>query len=102
MRVEPSELAIVELRMQCDFVACIFRTVQTVVCSVRRARRDQMDVNNGASRPSVSFVDGIAVPINLQRTIEVRPGLDRAFTIVLHHPAPENRLASFIRGLQLK
>ena len=61
-----------------------------------------MDVNNRACRPGVSFVDGISVPIDLQRTIEVRARLDRAFAVVLHLPAPENCLAFFISGLQLK
>ncbi len=61
-----------------------------------------MDVNNGASRPGISFVDGIAVPIDLQRTIEMRPRLDLAFAVVLHFPAPENRLAFFIGGLEFQ
>ena len=88
--------------MQGDLVASILRDMQTIVRRVCRPRRDQMDVNNRPSRPSVSFVDGIAMPVNLQRTIEVRPGLDRSLAIVLHFPAPENHLALFIRGLQLK
>ncbi len=66
MRIEPAELPVVEPGMQSDFVARIFRNVETKVRGVRRARRDQMDVNNGASRPGVSFVDWIAVPIDLQ------------------------------------
>jgi len=99
MRIEPGELAIVQLGMQCDFVARIFRNVETKVRGVRRAGRDKMDVNNGASRPGVSFVDGISVPIDLQRTIEVRARLDPAFAIVLHFAAPENHLAFFISGL---
>src|SRR5260370_2078094 len=61
-----------------------------------------MDVNNGTSCPGGSFVDGVAVPIDLQRTIEVRSRLDRAFAIVLHFPAPANRLSFFICRLQLK
>src|SRR5258707_12336183 len=58
-----------------------------------------MYVNNRACRPGVPLVDGIAVPIDLQRTIEVRPGLDRAFAIILDLAAPENHLAFFICGL---
>src|SRR5580704_11589233 len=61
-----------------------------------------MDINNGASGPGVAFVDGIAVPVNLKRAIEVRPGFDGAFTVVLDLPAPENRLPLFIRGLQFQ
>jgi hypothetical protein len=61
-----------------------------------------MNINNGASRPGVPFVDGIAVPIDLQRTIEVRARLDGTFAIVLHFTAPENRLSFFIGGLQLQ
>ena len=88
--------------MQGDLVASILRNMETIVRRVCRPRRDQMDVNNRPSRPGVSFVDGIAMPVNLQRTIEVRPGLDRSLAIVLHFPAPENHLAFFIRGLQLQ
>src|SRR5712692_8470740 len=102
MRIEPAELAIVQLGMQRNFVARTFWNVQTKMGGVRRSRRDQMDVNHRASGPRISLVDGIPVPIDLQRTIEVRPRLDRTFAIVLHFPAPENRLAFFICGLQFK
>src|SRR5260370_22197938 len=61
-----------------------------------------MYVNNRACRPGVPLVDGVAVPIDLQRTIELRPGLDWAFAIILDLPAPENHLAFFIRGLQFQ
>src|SRR5260370_9342599 len=61
-----------------------------------------MYVNNRACRPGVSFGDAVAVPIDLQRTIELRPGLDWAFAIILDLPAPENHLAFFIRGLQFQ
>src|SRR6266851_8102419 len=102
MRIEPTELAVVQLGMQRDFVTRIFRNVKTIMRRVCRARGDQMDVDNRPRGPGVSFVDGIAVPINLQRTIEVRPRLDRTFAAVLHLSAPENCLAFLIRGLKLK
>src|SRR5713101_4319124 len=102
MRIEPTELAVVQLGMQRDFVTRLFRNVETIMRRVCRARGDQMDVDNRPRGPGVSFVDGIPVPIDLQRTIEVRPRLDRTFAIVLHFPAPENRLAFFICGLQFK
>src|SRR5258708_3607780 len=102
MRIEPAELAVVQLGMQRNSVARIFWYVETIVRGVRRARRNQMHVDDGACGPGVSLVDGIPVPIDLQRTIEVRPRLDRTFAIVLHFPAPENRLAFFICGLQFK
>src|SRR4029077_20036781 len=90
MRIKPAELAIVQFGMQCNLIARIFRNVQTKVRGVRGARGNEMDVNNGACRPRISFVNRIAVPVDLQRTVEVRPGLDRAFAVVLDLPAPEN------------
>src|SRR5580700_4233228 len=100
--VEPTELTIVQFGMQRDFLARIVGNVQTVMRSVGSTRRDEMDINNGASGSGVAFVDGIAVPVNLKRAIEVRPGFDGAFTVVLDLPAPENRLPLFIRGLQFQ
>ena len=102
MRIEPAKLPVVKLRMQCNLIARIFENVQTEVRRVRRARRNQTNVNHRTRRPGVSFIDGIAVPIDLQRTIEVRAGLDRAFAVVLDFSAPENRLPFFIGSLQLK
>src|SRR5260370_38383973 len=102
MRIEPTELAVVELGMQSNFVACIIRNVQTKVRRVRRARRDQMDVHNRPGCPGVAFVDGIAVAVYLQRTVKVSSGLDGAFAVVFDFSAPENCLAFFIGGLQFK
>src|SRR5262249_11912813 len=61
-----------------------------------------MHVNDGARGPSVALVNGIAVPIDLERTIKVRARLDGPFAIVFDFAAPENRLAFFVRGLQLE
>src|SRR5713226_10728784 len=102
MRIEPAELPVVEPSMQGDLVAGIFRNVETIVRRVRRARRNQMDVDNGTSRPGVAFIDGIAVPINLQGAIEVRTRLDRALAIVFDSSAPDNRFTFFVGDLQLK
>ena len=88
--------------MQRDLVTRIFRNVQAKVRGVRRAWRDQMNVNNGASGPGVALVNRIAVPIDLKRTIEVSSRLDRAFAIVFNFSAPENDLAFLICGLQLE
>src|SRR6266446_6328403 len=100
--IEPTELPIVELRMESDLVTRIFRNVQAIVRRIRRARWNESDVDNGPRRPSVSFIDGIAVPINLKRAIEVRAGLNGTLAIVLYLAAPENRLALFIGGLQFQ
>src|ERR1700674_2996388 len=78
------------------------RNVQTKMGGVRSARRNEMHVNNGPSGPGITFVYGIAVSIDLQRTVEVRSRLHRTFAIVLHFSAPENRLTFFIGGLELE
>src|SRR6266478_3070767 len=102
MRVEPAELSVVELRMQRNLVAHIFWNMQTIVRGVRRARRNQMHVNYRARRPGVPLIDGIAVPVNLQGTIEMCTRLDQPLTAVFDFSAPENCLPFFIAGLQLK
>src|SRR5690242_9336388 len=61
-----------------------------------------MNVNDRASGPGVSLVDGIAVAIDLQRTIEMRSSLDGAFAVVLDFAAPENSLTFIVSGLQFE
>src|SRR5438445_2336188 len=61
-----------------------------------------MDIDDRASRPSVTLVNGIAMPIDLQRAVKVRSGLDWTLAVVLDFAAPENRLSLFIGGLQLE
>src|SRR5205823_679290 len=102
MRIEPTELAIVEFGVKRNLVASIVRNVEAIVCRVRGPRRNQMNVHNGASCPGVALVDGIAVAIDLQRAIEMRSRLDWAFAAVLNFTAPENGLAFFIGSLQLE
>src|SRR5439155_5693791 len=102
MRIEPTELAIVEFGVKRNLVAGIVRNVEAIVRSVRGPRRDQMDVNHGASGPGISFVDGIAVAIDLERTVEVGARLDGAFAVVLNFAAPENSLPFIVSGLQLE
>src|SRR5438046_8517357 len=102
MRIEPRKLAVVQLGTERDFVSHIFWNMKTEVCSVGRSRRNEMDVNNRAGSPGISFVDGIAVAIDLERTVEVSARLDRTFAIVFDFAAPEEYLAFFISSLQLE
>src|SRR5438132_1916582 len=102
MCIEPTELAVVQLAMERNLVADIVRNVQAIVRGVRGTRRDEMNVNDGASGPGVALVDGIAVAIDLQRAIEMRPRFNGALAVVLNFTAPKNRLAFFIGGLQFE
>src|SRR6202521_4109253 len=61
-----------------------------------------MDINDRPGCPSVSLVDRIAVPIDLQGAIEVSSRLDRALAIVFDFSAPENRLSLFVGRLQFQ
>ncbi len=88
--------------MQRDFVAGIFRNVQAVVRRVRGTRRNQMDVHRGAIRPGVALVDGMAMRIDEQRAVKVRPFFHWAFAVVFGFAAPEKRLAFLVGGLQLE
>src|SRR5260370_41989844 len=100
--VPPHEFSVVELGVKRDCTAGVFWNVQTIVNSVRRARRNQADINEGACGPSISFVDEIAVSVNLERPIEVRALLNRAFSSVFNPAAPEDSLVFIISGLQLE
>src|SRR5258708_10779724 len=102
LRVPPHEFSVVELGVKRDCTACVFWNVQTIVNSVRRARRNQANINEGACGPSIALVDGIAVSVNLERPIEVRALLNRAFASVFNHAAPEDSLVFIIGGLQLE
>jgi len=57
---------------------------------VGSARRDEVDVDDGAGGPGVALVDGIAVAIDLERFVEVAPpGFNGAFAVVFDFAAPE-------------
>src|SRR5580692_3882917 len=61
-----------------------------------------MHIHHGARGPGITFVDAIAMRINLQRAIEVRAFLHRAFAIILDAAAPEYSLALVVRRLQFE
>ncbi len=65
LRVEPHKFSVVELGVEIDFVACIFRNVHAEMHGVRCARRDQMHVHDCAVGPRVAFVDDVAVGVDL-------------------------------------
>ena len=65
LRVPPLEFPVVQLGVQVDVFARVFRHVQAVVHCIRGAGRYQPNINNGAARPRIALVDGIAVRINL-------------------------------------
>ena len=66
------------------------------------AGRNQTHVHDGARGPGVALVDRIAVRIDLERAIKVRALIDRAFAVVLHHAAPENRAAFVVVAFQFE
>ena len=61
-----------------------------------------MHVHNRTRCPGIAFVNWISVGINLKRTIEVCPLLDRAFAVVLKHPAPEDSLTFVVGALEFE
>src|SRR5690348_10813995 len=69
---------------------------------VGSARWDQANINHGASGPRITLIDGIAVSIDLQRTIKVRAFFHWAFAVVFDHATPENRLVLVVSGLKFQ
>src|SRR5690348_12618 len=100
LRVVPAEFAVVQLGVQRNFVATVFRNVQVVVHCIGRAWRNQVDVNDGARGPGIALVDDVAVAVNLERTVEMRAGINGAFAVVFDLSAPENGLAFFVGSLE--
>jgi hypothetical protein len=72
------------------------------VHGVSRARRNQPHIYDGARGPGIALVDGIAVCVDLQRTIEMRAFFHRTFAIILDHATPEDCLALVVDALQFK
>src|SRR5690348_883138 len=87
--------------MQRDLVAGILGDMQPIVHRVGRSRGNQPNIYNRPRGPGVALVDGIAVLVDLQGTVEVRAGLDRPLTVVLNHATPKQRLAFVVSTLQL-
>ena len=49
-----------------------------------------------------AFVDGVAVRIDLQRTIKMRALVDGPVAVVLYHAAPEDGLALIVGSLEFQ
>src|SRR5271165_6130223 len=88
--------------MQRNLVPGIFWNQQAEVHSVSRSRWNQPHIYDRPRCPRVALVDGIAMRVDLQRTIKVRPLLDGAVAVILDHAAPENSLALIVRALQFE
>ena len=65
LRVPPHEFPVVELRVKIDFVASIFRDVNSVMHGIGCAGRNEMHEDGRPARPRIAFVDDIAVSIDL-------------------------------------
>src|SRR2546429_2117202 len=100
--VVPTELAVVQFCVQRDFGPAIFGNMQMIVRGIRRARRDQVHVNDRARCPRIALVDDTAVSVDLQRTIKMRAPVDGALPVVLNLAAPENGFAPIVGGFELE
>src|SRR5580692_9661256 len=100
MRAIPRELSVTQSGMQRDLVSCAFWNQHAVVHRVGRAGWDEPHIYHRTRSPGVALVDGIAVSIDLQRSIKVRAFFHRTFALVFDHAAPKNRLAFVVRTLQ--
>jgi hypothetical protein len=88
--------------MKVDFVARILRDEHAVMHGVRRAGRNQSNIDDRARGPCIALVDGIAVRIDLQRTIEVGAFFDGTLATVFDHARPENGLASVVGAFEFQ
>ncbi len=79
-------------------VAGVGRNLKAEVRRVCCAGRNEVGVNGGARGPGIAFIDGIAVRIDQERTVEMRAGIDGAFAFVGGAAAPEDYAAFVVRG----
>src|ERR1700751_2501088 len=100
--VPPRKFAVIQLGDYVNAVSGVWRNMKAEVRRVRCAGRNEVGVNGGARGPGIAFVDGIAVRINQQRTVEMRAGIDGAFTFVGGAAAPENHAPLVIGGGELQ
>ena len=101
LRVGVRELPVIEFRRERDRASRVVRDLHAVMRDVGGARRNQTDVLHAARLPGVPLVDRVALPVQLQRAIEMRAALDgprprprpgRSRTSLAHrHPAPGAR-----------
>src|SRR5215475_2453978 len=91
-----------QARFQVDASAHILRNRHAVVHSVRGARRYQPNISDRTRGPCISLVDRVAIPVELERPVEVGTFFYRSFAIIFHLSAPEDDSAGFVRGLKLK
>ena len=98
LRVPPREFAVVQFGDHVNAVAGIRRNLKAEVHRVCRAGRNEVGVNGGARGPGVAFIDGVAVRINQQRTVEMRAGIDGPFAFIGSAATPENHSALVVRG----
>src|SRR5579872_2047148 len=88
--------------MKRDSIAGAFRNLHAVVDRISRARRNQMHINHRSRGPRISLVDAVAARIYLQRAVEMRALLHRAFAVVFDASAPEYGLAFVVGSLQFE
>ena len=96
LREVPREFAVVQLRLEFDRTAGVFRNRNAEVRHIRRTRLNELHVENAAGLPRVAFVDGIRSAVQLIGLIEMGAGFDRtlaAFAVVFNLAAPEDRAA---------
>ena len=98
LRVPPGEFPVVQFGDYVNAVASVGRNLKAEVRRVRCAGRNEVGVNGGPRGPGIAFVDGIAVRIDQQRTVEMRAGIDGAFAFVGGAAAPEDYAAFVVSG----
>ena len=90
LRVIVRELAVVQLRLECDGSFGIFGNANEVVGHIGGARRNQAHVEDTAGLPGITLIDLIAGGIELVRLVEMRAWFNGTMAVVLNLATPEN------------
>src|SRR5262245_44963636 len=101
LRVPPAKLAVVERGSECDALAGMLGDAQTIVHYIGRAWGNGLGIDQGTRRPGVAFIDLVAMLIDQEGAVEVRPRLYWSAAPVGHSTAPEEHLAQVVHGLEL-
>ena len=101
LRVPPRELPVVDPGPEPDGVAAVLGDGQAIVDGVRGPGRDEPDVGQRTRHPGVALVDGVAVVVEQEAAVEVRPALHRPLASVLHGAAVEDGAPAVVGGQEL-
>ena len=102
LRVPPREFPVVHARREGERSPRVGRYGDPEARHVSGAGRYEVGVDHGPRRPGIALVDRVAVGIHQERSVAVRPRLDRAAAAILDVAAPVEDATGGVFPLELE